>query len=387
MNQSTHKSKLPIVAGFFAIVAVLTMCAVTYWKLRSARTNAPITPDVASVEVVADFFTSLAALDVEESELAARVLKKAVRLEPREPALWANLTVAHMRLRDMDSAHKTLETAMSLASGSRELALLQAEVSENSGDIEHAIEQLRKIHQDWPDNIAATYSLFSLLGRVRSNDADGERLALLSDILARATDNLRARCEHARLAATLQRDEELRAALDALLLEIDHWPDAASQHLKKADAAARANDFRQAAQSLTFFENLVKQIPAYQQSLAGLGVAPAAAIGTPQRTFLRLQLPPIEAAEADIALKFELQELPKTAARPDLVLALEQAGERRSTLMSLVGNMLQVGESAALPFPGSSMEAIRSSVAPADLNFDFRQDLIVVGDEGCRVYV
>lgn len=86
-------------------------------------------------------------------------------------------------------------------------------------------------------------------------------------------------------------------------------------------------------------------------------------------------------------MKFELQEFPKTAARPNLVLALEQAGERRSTLMSLAGDMLQVGELAALPFPGSSIEATTSSVAAADLNFDFRQDLIVVGAEGCRIYV
>lgn len=33
------------------------------------------------------------------------------------------------------------------------------------------------------------------------------------------------------------------------------------------------------------------------------------------------------------------------------------------------------------------MNAIPSSIATADLNFDFRQDLIVVGEEGCRLYV
>ena len=181
--------------------------------------------------------------------------------------------------------------------------------------------------------------------------------------------------------------EQLQEALDVLMREINIWPEAVSQQLRNADDAARAKDFRKAAQSLTFFENLLKPQPEYQQSLARLGVSHGMTLGTPQRTFLRFKLPQAEAAEADVAMKFELAESPKTAARPDLVLALEQTGERRSTLMSLIGNMLQVGESAALPFPGSSMNAIPSSIATADLNFDFRQDLIVVGEEGCRLYV
>lgn len=387
MNRSQNNSTRYLVAGIFVLVAVVALCVVAYRTFVGTGTAVPTAPDLASEEVVAAFYTSLAALDVEESERAARVLKHAVQLEPREPALWANLTVAHMRLRDMASARESLNTALSLADNSRELALLRAEVLEQSGEIEHAIEQLRSIHHHWPENIAATYSLFSLLGQVRTSDADAERLALLSDILSRVSGNLRARCEQARLAATLEQGEALQEALDTLLRDADVWPEAARNQLTQADDAARATDFRKAAQSLTFFENLLKPQAEYQQSLGRLGVSLGSAVGTPQRTFLRLKLPPAEAAEADVALRFELQEFPKTAARPDLVLALEQAGERRSTLMSLAGDMLQVGESAALPFPGSSIEATTSSVATADLNFDFRQDLIVVGAEGCRIFV
>ena len=328
----------------------------------------------------------LQALDVEENQLAASQLKKATQAEPREPALWANLAIAHMRLRDMRNAQSALQKAVDLAGDSRELALLRAEVLEQSGEIDKAIEQLRKVHQMWPENIAATFSLARLLGQVQSEKADAERLRLLSDILNHAPENLRVRAEQARLAATLKRGDALRKALDSLLKD-DKWPEMARQQLTKADEAARAGDFRKAALSLTFFENLMKPTPAYQQSIAQLGIGAAGAIGTPLRSFLRLELPAVQAAEADRKLMFELKETSEKAARPDLVLAVEQSGKRSSTLLSLSDNSLRTGVSAALSFPGSTTNAHSASIAVADLNYDFREDLILAGDKGVRIFL
>ena len=219
-----------------------------------------------------------------------------------------------MRLRDLQSARETLETALSLPGGGRELSLLKAEVLEQGGEIEPAIDELRRFQRRRSENIAATYALVSLLGRLQSEDANFERLTLLTEIITRAPDNLRARCEQARLAATLDSGQRLREALDALLEDASRWPDAAAEQLQQADAAARSDDFLLAARSLTFFENLLKPQAEYQRSLEELGISPNSVSGTPQRALLRLKLPPAGAAEPELDLTFDLQEPPESAA-------------------------------------------------------------------------
>jgi hypothetical protein len=279
-----------------------------------------------------------------------------------------------------------VQQAAALAGDAREIALVRAEVLEHSGEIEAAIEQRRRVHEIWPENIAATFALATLLGQTRSADAEAERLSLLTEILANAPENLRARSEQARVAAALERAEPLRTALDALLRNEDQWPEASREHLLKGDEAARAGDFRSATRSLTFFENLIKPTPDYQQSLAQLG-ASETTIGTPIRTFLRLELPAVTAAEADLDLSFESQPAVESDVRPDLLLTVERAGEAGATVVSLSDGTLRVGDMDSLPFPGETAAATPASVAAGDLNFDFRPDLIAVGAEGLRVFL
>ena len=114
------------------------------------------------------------------------------------------------------------------------------------------------------------------------------------------------------------------------------------------DEAARGGDFRSAARSLTFFENLVKPTPEYQQSLAQLGSS-GEAIGTPIREFLELKLPAVAAAAADTDLTFELQPVPEPETQPDLLLAVELPGEQGTQVLSLAGGAMLA---AALLEPG-----------------------------------
>ncbi len=388
MNETPKSTqRFLLIASVVAIVLVVAF-GVGYWVfVRDGDQKPAPEKEVVGEEVVSEFYTSLAALDVGSNQLAAAQLKKAVAAEPREPALWANLAVTEMRLRQMQPAQEALNKAQALAADSREVALLQAEVHEHSGEIEKAIEQLRKVHQIWPKNIAATYSLTQLLGQVQSGAAEEERLDLLSDVLKYAPENLRVRAEQARLAATLKQGDVLRKSLDSLLDDRDQWPELARQKLADADQAAQGGDFRKAALSLTFFENVLKPTPAYQESIAALGIGDAGEIGTPLRSFLRLEFPPAQVADADLKLAFDLKETSEKAARPDLVLAVEQSGKRSSTLLSLSGNSLHTKSSAALPFPGSTTNADSASIAALDLNFDFREDLVLVGEKGLRIFL
>jgi hypothetical protein len=62
---------------------------------------------------------------------------------PKEPAIWANLGLARLRLGDLPGAGQALDTAAKLAPTNDDVALLQAIVDENQGQFPEAVERLR----------------------------------------------------------------------------------------------------------------------------------------------------------------------------------------------------------------------------------------------------
>ncbi|MDM4018815.1 FG-GAP-like repeat-containing protein [Roseiconus lacunae] len=368
------------------IAAVASILGITvYWFApRSAENTGGIPADEATV---VGFSVALAALDVEENERAVKILSQLVTDQPDEPALWANLAVAQLRLNDTVAAADSLNNALRISPESKELLRLKAEVLEASGDIALAIAALRELHQRWPDNIRVSFHLSTLLGQVNDQDADNERLQLLSEILKTHPNNLRVRCEYARLAATNGDVESLNQAIKTFQQMSDSWPPEMAEQLQQAINAIEEDDLRQTAVRLTFLENLSKPSRDYQRSLDELGILSIAAVGTPLRSFLALQWPDAQSAPSDLSMGFEFSEPLGKAARPDFVLAVEQPGERCSTLLSLTRDTLHIGESAALPFPGIVDESSNNSVCWADLNNDFRHDLILAGSQGCRVFL
>ncbi|PNY33465.1 hypothetical protein C2E31_28650 [Rhodopirellula baltica] len=371
------------VLGAVVVLAAIAWAISTLWWSVTKDND----PSVANETTTAGFFVSLAALDVEENERAARVLDELVQAEPNEPALWANLAVAKLRLNDLESAKAALDQALSLAPTSRELLRLNAQYLEASGQVAAAIDVLRELHQQWPENIRVAFNLSTLLGQVSSETADEERLKLLSGILQSHPQNLRVRCESARLAATVSDSDSLRNAITWLKQNDSKWSDAQQQQIDQAAKAIEDGNDRQAAVALTFFENLSKPSAAYQRSLDELGILSVTAVGTPVRSFLSLNMPPAEASPADLGLQFSIDASPGKAARLDLILGVDQPGERCSTLLSLSGTTIHIQGSAALPFPGYTPDNALACLAWADLNDDFRPDLVFVGEQGWRVYL
>lgn len=383
------KSKLPLAIALAIFAIAIGALAVWYWQRgRDASSG------VVSGKVFAEFNVAVAALDVEENERALRALESAVQLEPREPALWADLAIAQLRLNEPEAAHQSLEKAIRLAPDSRELTLLGAQISAHAGQAELAIERLRKVHQVWPENVAATYSLVSLLGQLRTDEAETQRLDLLSDILRQAPGNLQALTEQARVAASLQDAAKLQSALAELEKFRSQWPDKLQEQLDAAQDAVKQNDFRRAALALTFLQNLLKPRPEYQQSLAQLGVLSASAVGTPVRQFLHLSSPPIEAAAADVELNFEIEPIEvdsgtasSKVADADLLLCFERSEGTKPALVWLSGDQLRIDQfEFSLPWANGTYRAISACVA-VDLNFDFQLDVVAVGSEGSAIYL
>ncbi|MCS7465434.1 tetratricopeptide repeat protein [Stieleria sp. ICT_E10.1] len=370
-------------------LAILAIAVAAFFVVR----RRPSDPDQADEPIVADaqtatgFYVSLAALDVEENERAAGVLDRLVKEQPNEPALWANLAVAKLRLNDLGAAEQALNAALAQLPRSRELLLLKAQLLKSTGQIPEAIETLRTVHADWPENIQVAFELSTLLDQPNTDAADQERLELLSKILRQNPENLRVRCECARLAATVSDKERLDRVIGSFDSLGQEWTPLQRSQLDQASKAASDGDYRQAAVALTFFENVVKPLPLYQQSLDELGILSVTAVGTPVRSLLALSMPPSGASPSDRALRFTSTEIFGKAARHDFTWAVKQPGERCSTLLSLTGDTLHIQESAALPFPGYTPDNARASLAWADLNYDFQNDVILVGQQGCRIFL
>ncbi|MCO6455327.1 MAG: VCBS repeat-containing protein [Pirellulaceae bacterium] len=388
MKSSDPSARRRRVAGIL-VVAVLTAIILLAWRTFTSPPGdgQAVAPPIASDQVTAAFYASLAALDVEENQRAAGWLEQAVASEPREPALWANLALARLRLRESQGADEALRQALALAGDLRELKLLRAEILQDAGHVEEAIVQLRELHQIWPENVGATWFLVSLLGNLRTAEAQDESLLLLADILGRAPGNLRALCEQARAAAALENGNLLRTSLDALQLQSADWPEEIRQQLAQAVTAAQDNSYQDAARGLTFFENLLKPRPEYQRSLAQLGISSTAAIGSPLRHFVKFQPPPPAAAEPDVRMSFELKPFASATRPPTTATAVVLPEGRPPAMLALSAGGLTVGDSQKLPFPGAAAETSPTSIASGDLNFDFQPDLILAGNEGCRIFL
>ncbi|WP_182865716.1 FG-GAP-like repeat-containing protein [Rhodopirellula sp. JC639] len=385
MTEIERRQKTIWICGLAIVAIVVTILLIV--RRQPSQPDEGDRPDVADTKTATGFYVSLAALDVEENERAAEVLDRLVKEQPNEPALWANLAVAKLRLNDLGGAEQALNSALAQLPRSRELLLLKAQLLKSAGQIPEAIETLRTVHADWPGNLQVAFELSTLLDQPNTDAADQERLELLSKILARAPENLRVRCEYARLAATVSDRQRLDQVIGTFESLGQDWTALQQSQLDQASKAASDGDYRQVAVALTFFENVVKPMPIYQKSLDQLGILSVTAVGTPVRSFLALSLPSSEAAPADRELQFSATDMLGKAARHDFTWAVKQPGERCSTLLSLAGDTLHIQESAALPFPGYTPGNGTASLAWADLNYDFHNDIIVVGERGCYIFL
>ena len=106
------------------LVGLAGLGAVAYWLMRPAD-PLPRPGSTAYEETVQRFYLGLASLEVGLLDEATTQFGHAGRLAPAEPAIFANLAVAHLRLGEDETAVAHLETARALAPESAGIALLE----------------------------------------------------------------------------------------------------------------------------------------------------------------------------------------------------------------------------------------------------------------------
>jgi len=345
----------------------------------------PEIPPGSYREAVTAFYTGLAAMQTTQEVLARTKFDRVVALVPHEPAGWANLGLLLLRQQEIEQGAEKLTKAAALAPDSAAIQRLLALAESRRGNLPAALTHWRRALEIDPDDLEAAYSLALETERQGGADHDAEAQHLLEQLIARR-DNLAARLEVVRLAAKRGDGAALRAAAGPLSKAAAAWSPQAQDQLRAVLTTAEANP-RAAATRVAFLKNFLLREPIYRVALAEV-TTPREEVGQPLMRFLRMKNPDPQPAPADQTLKFMIG-----------LAAGVPVGAKWIAPISLTGegnDVIATADAAAVHIQGLSVIAAcqapqsaaaeglipGNAIAAADLNYDFRTDLVRTGDDG-----
>jgi len=392
-----RRSPAPIV-----VLCLIVIAAVAFFLLRKDRGGSlPLPPPDRYAEMVSAFYTGTLALIVQDRDRPEKELKRATTIVPEEPAPWANLGLYYVRSRTrMAEAESALKKAAELAPNSSEVATLLGHFERERGKNEDARAHLERAVGLDPKNVHARYTLATLIAdRLRPQDADSQFQKQIEGILAASPGNLVAILELGRTAARSNDSAALTRVIDELNARSAEWPD----NVKAALAGLKAARTEPAAATsrLLVLQNLMRQQPAYLKSMRELKPLDNA-VGVPLERFLRLPSPSPDPSPPDLSITFTDEPtvggsgLAATFAilSPEIMPSLAEnfkakpIAESAGSILATDGKTLRVvtGErSSQIPFPAGGGPTHSRGIVTADLNYDFRPELILAGSRGIRI--
>ena len=346
----------------------------------------PRVSDETYRQAVTAFYVSLAAMQTSQDAHARQELDRLINLVPQEAAGWANLGLLLLRQQQIDEAAQRLARASELAPQNAAIERLRALAESRKGNLDASIRHWRRAIQLDADDLKAPYALALELERVGTAESSAEAQRLMES-LAKHSGNLPATIEFARLAAKRGDATALTAALDALSHDAASWPAAAQQRLAAVRQAAQENPAG-AATPVVFLKNVLIAQPEYRAALAQVST-PRSEVGEPLVRLVTLENPSPQPAAADDQLTFAVDPQP-IVAQPAASWsgAVWLAGDGPATAFAAGSRDVKLATGATIAMPAGSAPNIAGpdSVAAADLNYDFRTDLIVAGPGGLQIY-
>lgn len=327
-------------------------------------------------EVVSAFYVGLAGLQTGEDIRAKDKLTLATQIAPGEPAPWADLALFTARQQDFEKAEQYAERARSLAPDNSAIESLLGAILSKRGKLPEAIDHFKKAVALDGGNVKARQSLAAEIERQSSASSDGDAQAELEKLLARLPGNVSVQLDIARLAAKRGDAATLRRIVGDLGAESKEWPPEARERLRLLGQQG-------AAVQAVFLRNLLVRVPAYRQSLDAVRT-PAVFIADPFIRFIKLPTPDSKPAEPDLSLAFTVA---KSANGPALwagALALDDSGQFR--IVEADSTAVKIRDGARLEFAGPGAPG-RNSVLAADLNYDFKSDIVLANAAGIRIYL
>ena len=367
------------------VLVVVAVGAMLVWRARALPAPGSNTYE----QTTRAFYHGLAALEVGLLDDARQQFTSATMLVPREPASWANLGLAQLRLGELEAAAEPVERALSLAPDNSDLVLLAARMETARGRLDEGVARLRQAVALDAQGLRTRFALAEELTRLGSAEADTEAQALLDELATRAPANIAIQLERARLAAKLRDAQRLRESVAAVGRDAATWSTQAREQFAVVEKVAADGNFDDAPRATTILRNVLAPVPAFSESLTAVRT-PAELIAEPFDRFLVLASPPATPSPADTSLAFAMETLAggedlTTVAAFPLTTDGEPAiiGANRAVLRFVggapTGNWTQDPPSA----PGPT----RDNIATLDWNHDFRTDVVMAFGPVIRLFL
>jgi Tfp pilus assembly protein PilF len=341
-----------------------------------SRTGLPKVDSKEYAEVVSAFYVGLAGLQTGEDTRAKDKLTLVTQLAPGEPAAWADLALFTARQQDFEKAAQYAEKARSLAPGNSAVESLLGAISSKQGKLPEAIDHFRKAVMLDGGNVKARQSLAAEIERQSTATSDGEAQAELEKILTNLPGNLSVQLDIARLAAKRGDAATLKRVASELDAESKDWPPEARERLTLLEQQG-------AALQAVFLRNLLVRVPAYRQSLDAVRT-PAIFVADPFTRFIKLPTPDSKPAAPDTSLAFTSADSSNVPALWASASALDDSGQVR--IVEADSDAVRIRDGARLEFAGPGAPG-RNSVLAADLNYDFKSDIVLANAAGVRIYL
>ena len=370
--------------GFWVVgLALVGVAAGAFWLTRSPA-GLPSPGSDEYRETVRAFYRGLASVEVGLLDDARTQFSRAADLAPAEPAIAANLAVAHIGFGDEEAADVQLDLAETLAPGSSEIAFLQGQLAGFRGQFDDAITQYRRAAELNADNLKARFALAQELEQSGGDDDVVEAQRLLEGILGRRPENLAVLVAHVRLATA--RGDDLAAAdtVGRLTALSTDWPESARAQLDALAAAIAEGDLQRAGTAAALLRNVLVRVNAFLESLALVSVS-AELVAEPLMSFLRLPSPSPTAAPVDATLTYTVEPLDRSGAPARIVAGLVLSNEAAAPAVIAVDDReirrIDTTEVVLLP-DGGGVSDTPTALQAFDWNSDFLVDLAVTGGGG-----
>ncbi|HEU0119081.1 MAG TPA: FG-GAP-like repeat-containing protein, partial [Bryobacteraceae bacterium] len=369
------------VSGLFAALSLLAFSSC------NSRSGLPAPGSPAYREFCSAFYLGLAALQSGEDVNARKGLQRATEIAPGEPAGWVNLALLDARQQEFDAALRNLQQAIAIAPQNSAIEGLLGLVESRRGNIAQAKEHYRKAVSADAANLRALYAWAAETERERTSSSDTEALALLDRIRRFRPDSEPLLLDIIRLSAKQNDVSRLPQAIAALGKGKAAWPEVSQDRYAGLRKAAEAGDARAAAIEAQFLRNTLLRTLPYRRSLEQLKT-PDTAVGEPITKLMRLPAASAEPAPPDTALRFTAQSF-QPAALAGLAwigaIPLGDGGEIAMAWANAEALYVEGAGPLPLPRPGSATLADHSILA-ADLNYDFKTDIVIAVSSGLRIF-
>ncbi|MEO7191569.1 MAG: FG-GAP-like repeat-containing protein [Vicinamibacterales bacterium] len=366
-------------------LALLLAAAVGAYVYRHRAGGVPSSESPAYEQLTRRFYRGLAALQVGLIDDAKEQFTQATRAVPGEPASWANLGLAHMRLGEFDAAAVAIERAAALAPESADIQLLWGRLETSRGRHAESVARLQRAVDLSTRNLRARTALIEEIESGGEPGADDQAQRLLEEVVALEPGNLAMLVERAWLAAKRHDAALLDDSLRRLQPLAAAWPGEAGERFRTVQDDAKAARLPDAARSLAFLRNVLAPLPTFAEGRRRVTLS-AELIADPITTFLRVPVPVGQPAAADRALTFV--DAPIAGAHPlpfAGVAAFSLDGVQAPAIFATDGRSirrLDRADDPTLTLPATStapaLTPAASQLVPLDFNNDFKMDLLVV---------